>query len=265
MTLETLPIALIALIAYIAGIVLALVALLNRSSAARHGASAAWLVAWAAHFGTLVAFVMREGRVPLGNMGEYLLTLGWAVLTLHLWVWFRLRIDVAGLVLPPISVLSALAAWGLLAIEPIPHHLAPRNLFLFHTGVSTLGMAMLCVSFAMSLLYLIQDRALKQRRTLGWIERLPALQKCDRIGFQSLLIGFLLLSVGIGTGVMANAATHDRLWISGPKQIFAILAWVVFATLLVARALLGFRGRKSAYLTIAGFALGLLTVLGMTL
>jgi ABC-type uncharacterized transport system permease subunit len=44
-----------------------------------------------------------------------------------------------------------------------------------------------------------------------------------------------------------------------------LLAWAVFAGLLLARGALGFRGRKSAYLTIAGFTLGLMTVVGMTL
>jgi ABC-type uncharacterized transport system permease subunit len=44
-----------------------------------------------------------------------------------------------------------------------------------------------------------------------------------------------------------------------------LLAWIVFAVILASRTALGFRGRKSAYLTIAGFALGLLTILGMTL
>ena len=43
------------------------------------------------------------------------------------------------------------------------------------------------------------------------------------------------------------------------------MSYVLFAMILVARSLLGFRGRKSAYLTITGFALGILTVIGMTL
>ena len=38
----------------------------------------------------------------------------------------------------------------------------------------------------------------------------------------------------------------------------------VLAVLVYARLVRGLRGRKSAYLTIAGFALGLLTVLGMS-
>jgi len=44
-----------------------------------------------------------------------------------------------------------------------------------------------------------------------------------------------------------------------------VVAWIIFAAILVARLKLGFRGRKSAYMTITGVTIGLLTVIGMTL
>ena len=43
--------------------------------------------------------------------------------------------------------------------------------------------------------YLIQDRALKSKRTLRLLERLPALERCDRVGYHALLLGFLLFTV----------------------------------------------------------------------
>ena len=126
-------------------------------------------------------------------------------------------------------------------------------------------MATLVVALAMIVIYLFQDRALKSRRTLRLLEKLPPLDRCDNVGFQALVLGFVLLTVGILTGVIVNAAVYDRIWVAGVKQTLAILAWVVFATVLFARFKLGFRGRKSAYLTIAGVTLGLMTIVGMTL
>ena len=96
-----------------------------------------------------------------------------------------------------------------------------------------------------------------------WLDRFPTLDRCDQIGHQSLVTGFVLLTVGIAAGVMVNETMHDRFWVPGPKQTPPLLAWIVLATILVARARLGFRGRKSAYLTIAGVVLGLLTAVGM--
>ena len=79
------------------------------------------------------------------------------------------------------------------------------------------------------------------------------------------MLGFVLLSLGIATGMIVNASVHGRLWILGVKQTLPLLAWALFAGLLIARFKLGFRGRKSAWLTVTGVTLGLLTVVGMTL
>jgi ABC-type transport system involved in cytochrome c biogenesis permease subunit len=123
-------------------------------------------------------------------------------------------------------------------------------------------MAALCVAFGMSLVYLLQDGALKSKRP-RLLEVLPSLEVCDRVGYDAVLWGFPLLTLGILTGALWSASVHERLFRGGAKQTFSVLAWIVFAAVLYFRIARGFRGRKSAYLTIAGFALGLLTLLGM--
>ncbi len=95
----------------------------------------------------------------------------------------------------------------------------------------------------MSLLFLVQDRALKSKRGLPWLDRLPALETCDRFGFQALVIGFVLLTVGITTGVVVNANVYEQLWVLGAKQVFPLLSWLVFAGLIASRRALGFPGR----------------------
>lgn len=262
MTLGFLP---LALIGYIVSIVLVTVSTVYRSDAARRVASVVFVLTWLAHLGAVVEEGLHTGRFPLSNLSQYLLLFGWIVLTLHLFVWFRGKVYTAGLVLPPLSGLAAFASHQLRS-EQATHPLAqPDGLFLFHTTVATLGMAILGVTFAMSLLYLIQDRALKNRRALGLLERLPSLEQCDQIGFRSLVVGFILLTLGIGTGIVINTEVYQKFWVWGAKGTFPVLAWVVFAAILAARTVLGFRGRKSAYLTITGFALGILTVIGMNL
>lgn len=253
----------IALVAYILGIFLAGVGVFYRVELARIGASVVFSLAWIAHLGSVIGQGVATGEFPLSSVAEYLLFLGLAVMTLHLVLWFVWRMHVAGCVLPPIAAAAgfgALALFGTRAAVPVAR---PRGLFLFHTTVSTLGMATLVVALAMSLIYLFQDRALKSRRALKILQRLPTLDRCDHIGFQALVLGFVLLSVGIATGVMVNATMHGRIWVPGIKQTLPLVAWLVFAGVIGARFKLGFRGRKSAYLTITGVMLGLLTVAGM--
>ena len=255
----------IALVAYLVGIFLASLGMFARIEVTRAAASVVYFVAWLAHLGAVVQRGRITGQFPLSNVGEYLLFLGLAVMTLHLLLWIRWRVQVVGIVLPPVAAAAGFGALAVLTSSATPLVHLPRGWFLFHTTVSTLGMATLVVALAMSVIYLFQDRALKSRRTLRLLERLPSLDRCDHIGFQSLTTGFILLSLGILAGFVVNELVHGRFWLLGIKQYLALLAWIVFAGVLSARMKLGFRGRKSAYLTIAGVMLGLLTVAGMTL
>ncbi len=256
----------LALIAYFNGIFLALPATLNRSRAAQRGSAASLGVAWLLHLGAIVYQGYHTGRFPLNSAGEYLLALGWVVLTLYLLVMARWKLHQAGLVLPPLAALMALAGL-LLPTEALtlPASQA-RGWFTFHVSISMLGVAALCVAFAMSLIYLVQDRALKSKRAPRILERLPSLDTCDRIGYHAVLWGFPLLTLGIATGTVLTYALYHVLW---PRHLtlmvlFSLFAWLVLAVLLFARLVRGFRGRRSAYLTIAGVVLGLLTVIGMT-
>jgi ABC-type uncharacterized transport system permease subunit len=255
----------IALVAYIVGVFLASLGTFYRFETARKSATVVFVLAWTAHFGAVLGRGLSTGQIPLTDVAEYLLFLGLTVMTLYLLLWFRWRVDAAGIVLPPLAAAAGFGALALLGSTAALPVARPRGWLLFHTTVSTLGMATLVVALAMSLIYLFQDRALKARRKLKLLNRLPPLDRCDHIGFQALAVGFVLMSVGIGAGVVVNASEHGRIWVPGIKQTLPLLAWLVFAGVLAARFGLGFRGRKSAYLTITGVMLGLLTIAGMTL
>ncbi len=253
-----------ALAGYVLGVVLAAVGTVQRSRLANRAASLVFALTWLLHGVAILRIGIEAGRIPLTNGFEYLVVFGWAVSGLYLYISFRHQVPVTGLVLPP---LAAMAIVGALAVS----HPIVKNAdelggwFLFHTSISTLGMAILGVAFGMAVLYLAQDHALKSRSTPGLLQRLPALEECDHIGLQALIVGFVLFTLGIGTGIVINTGRHSELLSGGAKQIFPLLAWVVFLVVLLARTWLGYRGRKSALLTITGFLLGLATVVGMTL
>jgi len=263
-----------ALILYLVGILLGVVGTVYRSERAQRGATAVFVVAWALHLVAVGRRAALIGGVPITNAAEYLMVLSWIVQTIYLLVWVRWRIQVAGLVLPPVAVLTGLIAFELLpAGGAATGERVHRGWQLFHITVSTLGMAILSLAFAMSLIYLLKDHALKSKRTLKLLDRFPPLDRCDQIVVHALTLGFVLLTIGIATGVvwLLDEAAGDTLLLSErwwkvlAKLTFPLLAWLVFAAILISRKFLGFRGRKSAYLIIAGFALGLLTVVGMTL
>ena len=98
------------LVAYALGIATAVLAMLRRARWARAAAPVLFVLAWLGHSGTIVQSALSADRFPLSNLGEYLLAFGWAVLTLHLYVWLRLRVDATGIVLPTIAAVSTAGA-----------------------------------------------------------------------------------------------------------------------------------------------------------
>ena len=253
----------IALAFQVAGVALAAVGELRLRAAVSRAGALLLAAAWAGQLMTLIVLGVTAGAFPLRNGPEYLLGLGWFVLTLHLVLWFRSQIRAAALVLPPVAGLLVLGAYVFAAGGSLDHAPRTQGWFVFHTSIATAGVGALTVSFAMSILFLVKERALKSKRSLRVLEMLPTLEALDRLGFQSLLYGFPLLTLGIATGMVYSAAVHGSLWIWGLKEVFPVIAWVVFAIILWGRFARGVRGRGSAMLAIAGFAFALLTFVGM--
>ena len=248
------------------GIVLTILATVNRSSAAKVGSTIALLTAALLQLAAIVLHARATGRLPMGNLADFLAALGWLVLVGYLVVDARWKVPALGMVLPPmaffLSILGVVIPQKHSVVEPV---MASKGILLFHTSLSTLGMAAFFVAAAMSLVYVLQDRALKRKRAGEWLQRLPSLDKADRAGLEALIWGFPLFTVGIATGIGLLAKEHDNVKLAITKPLFPILAWAIFAVVLGARLARGFRGRKAAYLTITGFLLGLLTVIGINL
>jgi ABC-type uncharacterized transport system permease subunit len=219
--------------------------------------------AWAGELMTLIVLGVAASAFPLRNAPEYLLALGWFVLTLHLVLWFRSQDHAAGLVLPPVALFLAVAALLFSVGRPDDSALTTQGWFVFHTAIATAGVGALAVTFAMSLLFLVKERALKSKRPLRVLGMLPTLEALDRVAYRALLYGFPLLTLGIATGMVYSSREHGRLWIWGAKEVFPVLAWVVFAVLLWGRFARGLAGRRSAIWAITGFAFALLTFIGM--
>jgi len=130
-----------------------------------------------------------------------------------------------------------------------------------HVAANVLGDALFMLAFGAAILYLVQESRIKQKKLEGVFQRLPPLDALDRAEHRFLLAGFPLLTIGILTGTvwarrveMGNAAD---LW----RAAFGYLSWILFAGVLLLRAAAGWRGRRAAYGTIAGFGFALLVLL----
>jgi ABC-type uncharacterized transport system permease subunit len=142
---------------------------------------------------------------------------------------------------------------------------APPNSrwFVFHTLLSFLGVTALLAACVVSVLYLLADRQLKNRRPGPLLRLLPSLVACDRIALGLLELGFPLLSLGLLAGWMWS---HEQATFRiGPKETLALVAWAIYAALLFARLVAGWRGRRAALLSVGAAAAALGAVLSIRL
>jgi cytochrome c-type biogenesis protein CcsB len=127
-----------------------------------------------------------------------------------------------------------------------------------------LGYAAFAVSFGLSMLYLVRiaipDNPTPRGGVLG---ALPNAKQLESFNYQMILFGFLWLSVGIITGsIWANSA-WGTYWSWDPKETWSLITWLIYAALLHARTLKGWRGERVAWLSMIGFGCVLFTYFGV--
>jgi len=134
--------------------------------------------------------------------------------------------------------------------DSVPAVLRSRWLYI-HTPLVILGYVAFFIAFSAAVLYLIQERELKAKRV--FYSRLPSLEICDDLAYRSLAIGFPLMTLGILSGALWAQQELGVSWMSDPKILWAFLTWFIYLVLINYRLIAGWRGKKAAYLAIAGF------------
>ncbi|NUQ73410.1 MAG: cytochrome c biogenesis protein CcsA [Polyangiaceae bacterium] len=164
----------------------------------------------------------------------------------------RFRIDALGLIVGPLGLAFLLSTYFLGAPDQ-SNKLSP--LFIAaHVLANLLGVALFLLAGAAAALYLVQEKRLKQKRHVARIGNLPPLDTLDSAVHGFLVAGFPLLTLGIITGTL----WARRLESGSPDEVMRIVlgyaTWLLIALVLLLRAAAGWRGRRAAYGTIAGFA-----------
>ena len=182
----------------------------------------------------------------------------WAVAVLVLLSSMNKPMENLGIVLLPLAGLAVLLAWRHPGHKLLPDS-TPWGLRV-HALVSLLAYAMLTVASVQAILLAIQDRHLHRRQPIGFVRALPPLQTMESLLFEMIALGFVLLSVALGTGFLfledmfAQHLAH--------KTILSVAAWTVFGILLWGRFRFGWRGRTALRWTLAGFVVLMIAYFG---
>ena len=84
----------------------------------------------------------------------------------------------------------------------------------------------------------------------------------ERLTFRFVTAGFVLLTATLLAGWLFGETLYGHAWKWEHKTVFSLLAWLVFATLLLGRSRFGWRGRSAVRVLYAGTALLLLAYVG---
>ena len=153
-----------------------------------------------------------------------------------------------GFVLLPVVVLMFLGGTVLYArAEPLIPALNSYWITI-HVSAAITATGILLVSGVASVLYLAGAPA------GSWIgARLPDSATLDRLAYRTAVVALPIWTFAIITGAIWAEAAWGRYWGWDPKETCALVAWVVYAGYLHARATAGWRGRAAAWINVAGF------------
>ena len=211
-----------------------------------------------------VAFMFGDaGREhPLGDVRQMLTVASFTVVCAQLIALRYGRLAVLGAFTTPIVLLMFLAAGLGHSVPDVPAEVRSA-LLPAHVLVNVLGVTAFTLAFAVATAYLIQERLLRRRKLGGLFTRLPPLDVLDSLGLKLLLIGFPLFTMGSVSGAFW-AAKLSAVTLS-PAQVIGLVAWAVFATVLLLRVAAGWQGRRAAIGTLLGFACALAVLIGYAL
>ncbi len=193
--------------------------------------------------------------------------LAWAIILIYLCIAHLTHLRTIGVFVVPAAFIATLVAYTLQTQEntAIPAHL--QNYWLIaHSSVIFLSYAAFIAAFGFGLMYLIEEKKIREKQHTLIYNLLPALGRSDELGHKCILVGVILMTMGILIGVLWTQYVKEVKWTwIDSKVIFTIATWLIYVLQLGIRQVLGWRGRKTAYSAIIGLTAVLFTYVGVNL
>jgi ABC-type uncharacterized transport system permease subunit len=216
--------------------------------------AAMWLVglAFVAH-GFDIGWRGTEHVHPAQSVREAIGFLAFILTGGYLLASTRYRLTIGGVVVMPVALVMLVAA----RLTPAGESQDLSALGRIHISLATLGVGVFALASALSAIYLVEERALKKKKfdAASFKDHGAPLEALDRLSHRLVWVGFPIFTVALVLGavwVSKLGMSLDR-----PEYPLAAVTWLAFAGLLVVRQVYGWRGRRAARLTLAGFAAAL--------
>jgi ABC-type uncharacterized transport system permease subunit len=254
--------ALTAAVYLLAAILATLGASLRNSRVAR--AAVATLAAGAlVHAGAFLAFHEFQFPPPSTGLPGAVSLMAWFGTIFYLAVASRLRLRGLAVVVAPAAFLGVFFAAIARGTGPETPAEAGALWGAVHVVLASAGLALGGVAGAAGLLFVLHHRGLKQKRRKRSSLPLPPLEALDRVNSLAVALGFLLISLGVVTGVLWVQETRGELWPGSPHANAMLVAWAIYGALVISRSLSATGALLAARSAVIGFAFLALAVAGV--
>jgi ABC-type transport system involved in cytochrome c biogenesis permease subunit len=215
---------------------------------------------------------MEVQHVPIANPSRAVSTFVW-LLTLS-YLYLELTTDERAMgvfILPVIAGLQLIPVLSPGIEKPDPVLDSPW--FWVHVSSLLFAYATFGLAGILGLTYVLQFKEIKKKHLGYFYTRLPSLQILDRMNSRATTTGWAFLTLGLIVGVVwtmeARRLTPDNsnlqaMSLDDPKIFFAVVTWVVYSFAVAARKMMGWNGRRAAWLSTLGFVIVLLTFLPLS-
>jgi cytochrome c-type biogenesis protein CcsB len=222
-----------------------------------------------AHASTLVTRGLAAGRVPWGNMYEFVIavslvgTIAWLVVLVR-----RPQLRHLGLYVSlAASLLLAVAGMSLYTpagpLVPALH----SYWLVIHVTAAIIASGTLLVGFVAAALHLMRIGydAGKRRFPYPLARRLPSAEALERLTFRVHAFAFPIWTFAIMCGAIWAEAAWGRYWGWDPKETWSFVAWVVYACYLHARSTPSVSRRVTSWIAVAGWVAMLINLYGVNI
>jgi cytochrome c-type biogenesis protein CcsB len=216
----------------------------------------------ALHTAGVVLRGIAASRVPWANMYEFSITGALFVVFIFL---VALTIKDVRLIATFVSgfVLLILgAATSVFYVEVKSLMPALQSYWLvIHVVVAVLATAFFNIAAGLSIAYLLKSAGWlekSKRKAVQSVKRIlelfPSLESLERLAYRFNIIGFILWSFTLIAGAIWAERAWHRYWGWDTKEVWTFIIWVIYAGYLHANATRGWTGKRSAWLSLIGFA-----------
>ena len=221
------------------------------------------LAGFVSHTVWIGSICVRTHHPPLTNLPETAAFLSWTIFVVELVLLVRYRVQAASFFVYPLVLMLLTVS----AVVHEPYALADPKarsaLFTTHILLSIVGVAALLIGVAFNALAWMQDRSLKSKQRGPLWEWIPSLNVCKTLSYRALAIGFSIYTLGLLAGILWSYRTTAELVDLRVKQIGAIVAWVLFATLLQSYISGVYRGKRTIVISACAVVAVAVAILGI--